>query len=280
MDDIIIPQQLSLDNFKIIAPGPVGSVGSISMTPRLRTSNAAMFPVRYDKRFAGAAKGSWVSDGYTLEGAGWPARVSDEKWAYGSSTSTDIGDVFQDVRPSWRSTEPFQIGPGLNNFQNQVAQVNRAKATGNKFLPLPGAYAPDSLVRGGLIPSIVGFGALEPPAEAAKTTSGAIKIGTPITVTPVNPPPGKPPGKRPGGGGAPPGNGSGTWKQVCPENCEYHDGKYYGPGCGYFYKPYGGTCYSVRSGGGKNQPSPSGSNGEMQSAGKCGAGRICSFKKR
>ena len=170
--NVVIPQPPCRDNFKVISPGIVGEIGDVNMPTRIRTSNAAMFPVRFEGDPTSIlAYGSVVQDGDTrdqINGGGLPARLNAYKWNVKQSTKTDVGDRWQDLRPNSRYVEPNLIGANQYDFKNTVAQIYSAKVNGDRFLPVQGVAigygATDMLTRGGTFPSVVaGAGGAGPP---------------------------------------------------------------------------------------------------------------------
>jgi hypothetical protein len=160
MNHIVVPQPPCVDNFKILSPGLVGSIGDVNMATRMRTSNAAMFPVMFSKDAARLPRlGSELQDGDTLaqvNGGGYPATTLAYKWNVKQSTKTDVGDRWQDLRQNDRYVEPIVVGQNQYDFKNIVAQIEKAKVSGNQFLPLPNGYGElTGNPRGGLLPSIV-----------------------------------------------------------------------------------------------------------------------------
>ena len=136
----IVAQRPLLDqwNNNYIQPGGQGSVGATLVQTRLRRSNAEMiFTIEpNDPR-----KGSNITDGnfdamYTL-GSG--PRVFDTNWS-NRSTKVAHGEVWQDLRAVDRSVQPLMGDTPQYSWQNRVATAY--KVTGQKFLPLPGGYAP------------------------------------------------------------------------------------------------------------------------------------------
>lgn len=155
MQNIVIKAPACQDNFKVLSPGLVGSVGDVNMATRFRTSCAALFPVKFDNLNGLPLKGSSLQDGDTIaqfNGGGYPATVDHFKLLQ----TTDVGDRWQDKRQNDRYVEPIVAGQNQYDFKNIVAQVNQAKVTGNRFLPMPNGYQPtDELTRGGLFPTVV-----------------------------------------------------------------------------------------------------------------------------
>jgi hypothetical protein len=192
MNEITIARSPCTDNFKIISPGVVGSVGDVNMATRMRTSNAALFPVMFGNGSSNEPRmGSDITDGDTLNqvnGGGYPATVDAYKWNYGGRGKTDVGYKFQDLRQNSRYVEPVVVGNNHYDFINATAIVHRQM--GKQFTPLPGGYSTSAnmLTRGGLFPAIVQttdphaipdepvrdkFGRIITSAMASSTTLGA-----------------------------------------------------------------------------------------------------------
>jgi hypothetical protein len=147
-----------MDNY--ISPGRVGSVGDTHLRVRLKQSNPEMserfYPWtdgKYESRL-----GSNVQDGleYGYDNSGLMARVIDENWNTRRTFKTSHGWMYQDMRAPDRRVEPFVGAAPQYSWLNQVATIYNAKSTGNKFMPAPGAYAPEAgaVPRGGLIPRL------------------------------------------------------------------------------------------------------------------------------
>jgi hypothetical protein len=150
-----------ITNFQRISPGAVGGVGDVNMLPRLRTSCAAMLPVRFDPTalVQEPIAGSNVQDGQvkSYDSNGGPARLYDTVWS-GRRKRKAVGARFQDLRAPDKAIEPIVVGSNQYSYKNMVATVVNARATGNKFLPLPGEYIATELTRGGLFPRITDIG--------------------------------------------------------------------------------------------------------------------------
>jgi len=179
------------------------------MATRMRTSNAAMFPVMFQNGGRQESRlGTDISDGDAIDqvnGGGLPARSID-RWTNPAlnNTMADLGDRWQDLRQSSRYVEPIVVGQNQYDFKNLVAQVEQAKLTGNRFLPLPGGYEGTNVqTRGGLFPSVVsseaGAGMTEPqrdklgrilapllmaPATNSSTVAGTVKPAPPPALEP------------------------------------------------------------------------------------------------
>ena len=139
-----------------IRPGPVGSIGDVLGTVRLKHSMPDL-PIRKIK--LSPTDGSNVEDGqyksYTSKGG--PARVYDSNWQSGRQFKTSHGWIIDDLRAEDRLHEPL-LGSGPQySWRNQVATVYNARTTGDQFLPLPGGYrpSPGEIERGAIVPEIV-----------------------------------------------------------------------------------------------------------------------------
>jgi len=164
-----------------IRPGPVGSVGDVNTSVRYKQSSIDLAP-RYSKEFSGKQgenSGSNVSDGmwHSYTSGGRVARTIREPFGYRQGFKTSVGWIKEDVRAP-DTTRQTQVGSiGNFGYQSQIAQVQKAKVTGELFLPLPGGYSKELLgsqiPRGSQIPIIAaeseGLGKAL-PAAAVKVT--------------------------------------------------------------------------------------------------------------
>lgn len=162
------PLPAYLNNYKIASPGGVGQVGDAMVVPRLRTSCAALLPLRYDGELAKneLMNGSSIADGQTTNTTGGPARVYDTVWSSRQRQSI-YGTRFENKIADSRAVEPIVIGTPQYSFKNMVASIVEAKRTGDKFLPLPGEYTPVNLIRGGAFPRVTDIAGDFIPAGAA-----------------------------------------------------------------------------------------------------------------
>jgi hypothetical protein len=143
------------NNHWTISPGPVGSVGDVNMQVRLK-HNMPDAPLRFDKTLSGKNLrylGSNVQDG--AYGSGGSARTIQRKIGIRNAQKTDVGWRKQDVIPVDRTTLPKYAPLGPYTWNNQRAQVFRAKISGNAFLPTPGGYKQTVQGRGNQIPRVV-----------------------------------------------------------------------------------------------------------------------------
>jgi hypothetical protein len=129
-----------------ISPGPVGPVGDVNMTPRLRSS-ATYLPPRYDSTWSGKKEitlGANVSDGQErgYSSGGGPAAVYDAFWGGGRQFRNNIGWRVEDVVVGDVNIEPFLQSDGGCAWNRKVGQVYEGLRTGDKFLPVPGPFRP------------------------------------------------------------------------------------------------------------------------------------------
>jgi len=176
----LITRPLNVWDKNSIRPGPVGSVGDVNTSVRLKQSAPDLNP-RYSKQFSGKKgenSGSNVSDGmwYSYTSGGRVARTIREPFGYRRGFRTGVGWLVEDLRAPATSREPIMGSIGNFGWQSQVASVKRAKVTGELFLPLPNGYSKESadgITRGSQIPSIIaesqGTGIPLPPANVKVT---------------------------------------------------------------------------------------------------------------
>lgn len=176
----ILTRPLNTWNKESIRPGPVGSIGDVNTSVRFKQSAPDLTP-RYSPTFSGKQgeySGSNVSDGmwHNYTSGGRAARTIREPFGYRQGFKTAVGWVKEDVRAPATSREPQMGSLGNFGFNSQVAAVQRAKVTGEMFLPLPGGYSKEmaaGIPRGSQIPVIVaeseGLGKAL-PAAAVKVT--------------------------------------------------------------------------------------------------------------
>lgn len=142
-----------------IRPGPVGSVGAVNMTPRLKSTFPGDF--RWEKGFQGADEpmhGSNVSDGMHVgyNSGGGPAKVIDSNWGGRRRFETSHGWRYQDMRVPDRRIEPVLGTTPRYSWYNKIAEVRHAKDTGKLFAIPPGGVmgGPNGITRGGMYPRV------------------------------------------------------------------------------------------------------------------------------
>ena len=175
MQDYLTPIELpfNLWNKTRITAGPVGSTGEANLQVRLKQSAPDLNP-RYAPWCSGEAEkylGSNVQDGRarSFSSGGYNARVYSRPMGYRQGFKSQQGWIHEDLRALPRKMEPIQQDMPQFSWKSQVASVQRAKTTGQQFLPLPGGYELYGQPRGSQIPRIVeqssGTGTVLPATE-------------------------------------------------------------------------------------------------------------------
>jgi len=189
MDIEILQPPINRWNKSWISPGPVGSVGDVLMSVRLK-HNCPEAPIRWDPTFSGREEkfyGSNVQDGQKrgFSSAGGPAENMVYNWEVTRPLLTTKGFRYQDVRGPDKSSETIMGPTPKYPWKNQVSQVYKAKSTGNKFLPLPNGYQMKDVPRGGLYPSVVETAAGTRPMRNSFIPQPQTLPGGPSVVEPV-----------------------------------------------------------------------------------------------
>ena len=129
---------LNLWNKSSIRPGPVGSVGETNIQVRLKQSAPDLAP-RYDDIFSKSNEkyfGSNVTDGqyanFTSGGGG--AITLQKRMGHRQGFKTALGWIHEDLRPTDRARMTIMNGVDTV-FNEQKATLQRAKTTGDMFLP-------------------------------------------------------------------------------------------------------------------------------------------------
>lgn len=132
-----------LNQMETARPGGIASVGDTLVCSQLATSYPDA-PIRFSENYYRNDLGSNI----TIE-----PFVYDSSWNMGRSENTAYGIMQQDLRAPDRLHEPTLQSVPQYQWRNKIATVYQAKRTGNKFLPVPGAYvpAPGEMVRGGQV---------------------------------------------------------------------------------------------------------------------------------
>lgn len=160
-----------------IRPGPVGSVGDVIGSIKLKHSMPEL-PLRWDK--LRTTVGSNVEDGEhaSFTSGGKQARVYDSNWQSGRAFKTSHGWVYMDLRAEDRLHEPFMGSGPQYSWRNTVATNYRAQRTGQMFLPLPGGYnpSPGEIERGQIVPVITS-------TEAGEELASSKNLVTPPAVS-------------------------------------------------------------------------------------------------
>lgn len=139
---------------KSIRPGPVGSVGDVLTSVRIKQSMPDM-PFAYDKKHNpqnDVLRGSNVQDGqwFSFSDHGYNAQVKRRKL----NKTPAMGWTKRDVTLPDRNTEPMMLDQPQQGFKSLVAET--LKRQGDMFSTLPGGYAPppNTLLRGNEFPKI------------------------------------------------------------------------------------------------------------------------------
>ena len=162
-----------------IRPGPVGSVGVVNMTPRLKSSLPGDF--RWEPTYFGNKEsnyGSNITDGFhtNYSNGGGPAHTIDSNWGGRRRFETSHGWRYQDLRVPDRRIEPVMGSLPQYSWHNRIATVNSAKHTGDLFtVPRGGVLGgPNGVTRGGQFPRVTDVvGGEVPAAQISTSFSGA-----------------------------------------------------------------------------------------------------------
>jgi len=128
-------------NKKSIRPGPVGSVGDVLTSVRIKQSDPDM-PFAYDIKFNPAndmLRGSNVQDGrwYSFSDHGFGAQVKRKKL---NNFKQSVGWREQNIIPEDRTTEPKLLDQPRQGWKTQVSEILQRQ--GDMFTTLPGGYKP------------------------------------------------------------------------------------------------------------------------------------------
>lgn len=172
-----IPYPINQWDKKSIRPGPVGSIGDVLTSIRIKQSSTDM-PFAYDKTFApknDVLRGSNVQDGqwYSFSDGGYGAQVKRRKLDKNPSFKTATGWIQQDIIPTDRYVEPKPMPLGKTVWNTQVSEILTKQGT--MFQESPGGYAapPNTMFRGNQFPRPVNLTAINPimPTTAQVLTS-------------------------------------------------------------------------------------------------------------
>jgi hypothetical protein len=151
---------------KSIRPGPVGSVGDVLTSVRIKQSTPDM-PFAYNKTFNpknDVLRGSNVQDGqwHSFSDNGYNARVVEKRLGRNRTFKTTTGWYHQDIIPTDKYVEPKVMPMGRTGWNTQVAEI--LSKQGTMFQETPGGYAPPSgvLPRGNQYPRQVSIPTSEP----------------------------------------------------------------------------------------------------------------------
>jgi hypothetical protein len=143
-----------------IRPGPVGSVGDVLTSVRIKQSMPEM-PFAYDKTFGPSSdmlRGSNVQDGRweSYVDGGYGAVTKKQRWSNNyTGFKTATGWIAQNIIPEQRATDPKVGSQPRQGFETQAAAILNRQ--GDMFGELPGGYkAPAGVLpRGGMLPRTV-----------------------------------------------------------------------------------------------------------------------------
>ena len=161
MTDYLSPptKPLNVWNKYYISPGGVGSVGDTMASVRIKQSSPEMTP-KYQAWNSGEMEsfyGSNVQDGRmtSFMTGGTNAKTLSRPLPFRSGNRTSFGWVHQGIVPTDRSRATKVAPLPQFGWKSQVANVVRARVTGDSFLPLPGGYSAVGLSRGTQSPRVV-----------------------------------------------------------------------------------------------------------------------------
>lgn len=143
--------------YKAEAVGPIGDVHQIV---KLKHSCPEM-PLRFSSTFATARVGQNVQDGDSpsFNTGAYGAKTIVSAFDRPSNVTTSGGFTYENIIPEDREVIADTIALPSYSWENSIAQVYKARVTGNAFLPLPGGFKPEGGVpRGGAVPQIQGGG--------------------------------------------------------------------------------------------------------------------------
>lgn len=169
-----------------IRPGPVGSVGDVLTSVRIKQSMPDM-PFAYDKKFGPSTdilRGSNVQDGqwFSFSDHGYNAQVKKRKLNKAGSFKADVGWMHQDIVPVDRRTEPMLLDQPAQGFKTQVASILARQ--GDMFQTLPGGYGPQpgAILRGNQYPvNQSGISSTEPVPQTAQVLKSVVEPATDIS---------------------------------------------------------------------------------------------------
>ena len=168
-----------------IRPGPVGSVGDVLTSVRIKQSTPDM-PFAYDKTFGPSSdvlRGSNVQDGRceSYFDGGYGAVTKKQRWSNNyTGFKTATGWIAQNIIPEQRTTDPKVGSQGRQGFETQAAAILNRQ--GDMFGELPGGYkAPAGVLpRGGLLPRTVNPEAMPNEIPAPINFSDPVQAKKPI----------------------------------------------------------------------------------------------------
>ena len=136
----------------IYKAGDVGPIGDVHQIVKLKHSCPEM-PLRFSQTFATARVGQNVQDGDSpsYNTGAYGAKTIISAFDRPSNVTTSGGFTYENIIPEDREVIADTIPLPSYSWENSIAQVYKARVTGNAFLPLPGGFKPEGGVpRGGV----------------------------------------------------------------------------------------------------------------------------------
>lgn len=144
----------------IYKAGDVGPIGDVHQIVRFKQSCPEL-PMRFGSTFSTARVGQNVQDGDSpsYNTGAYGAKTIVSAFDRPSNVTTSGGFTYENIIPEDREVIADTIPLPSYSWENSIAQVYKAKVTGNAFLPLPGGFKPEGGVpRGGAVPQLQGGG--------------------------------------------------------------------------------------------------------------------------
>jgi hypothetical protein len=167
-----------------IRPGPVGSVGDANVNVTFKSSLPGDYrEAPYTKGSKEERYGSNVQDGQkkSWDTNGEGARLYDNFFGGGrDSITTQRGWLFQNLKPEDMFVEPVMGSLPQYAWRNQVATINNAATTGEKFASLPNGYQPlaGAVPRGGAQPGVVAVEGSQMNIQGRSMPVGGLSINS------------------------------------------------------------------------------------------------------
>lgn len=186
MNELIASIDLPLNkwNKNYISPGPVGSVGDVLTSVRIKQSDPDA-DFAYSKTFApknSVIRGSNVQDGqwFSFSDGGYNAEVKKRRLNNGVAFKSDVGWVYKNVVPEDMYVEPKVSSQGRVGFETQAAAI--LHRSGDMFKELPGGYSSLSgvLPRGNQYPRNVSLQTNIDVYDNAKVTDKVFDYSKPV----------------------------------------------------------------------------------------------------
>lgn len=128
----------------IYKAGDVGPIGDVHQIVKLKHSCPEM-PLRFSQTFATARVGQNVQDGDSpsYNTGAYGAKTIISAFDRPSNVTTSGGFTYENIIPEDREVIADTIPLPSYSWENSIAQVYKARVTGNAFLPLPGGFKPE-----------------------------------------------------------------------------------------------------------------------------------------